>query len=471
MTEQILTDRTKTATVPLPTQLDESSRILTPSGDAQRSRHVATTSAAIKTERADVVIVGARIAGCALAIRLAEAGKRVALLDRGDRDTDVLSTHYLQDLRLWDELGLLNELHELGAPPLHATRIVMDGVDMSASHPQWPRMCVRRILLDEMLRCRVERAGVAVRTGMAVTRLLTERNGRVSGVVATDAHGIETHISAPLVVGADGRNSTVARLVNAAKYSVTTNDRDAIWRYYTNLPVPQEFQLVRDGREIYFMVPCDSGMTLVVAQPPRDDPRDYRDKKVFEDNAQRIIPTLRGLIDRAQQVGEVRAVRRMDGFFRQAAGDGWVLVGDSGHFKDVITGQGISDALRQARSLTSRLLSGYGSPRTIDAATARWWKERDADARPMYFFSQSIGLGLPTNSVDVELFRYISRSERRRLNLALMLRHEYNPRRLMGLPAVVSFARAVSRPGNSFSMVLSDAQASLYRQFGRKQAR
>lgn len=424
------------------------------------------------TEHADIVIVGARIAGCAMAIRFAEAGKRVALLDRGARETDVLSTHYLQDLRLWDELGVLHELHALGAPPLHSTRTVMDGVDMSVYHPQWPRMCVRRAGLDEMLRKRVEAVGVPVRTGMTVSRMLTERNGRVSGVLAIGADGTEHRIMAPLVVGADGRNSTVAKLVNAKKYAVTTNDRDAIWRYYRNLPTPLEFQLVRDGRDIYFMVPCDDGLTLVVAQPTRDDPRPYyRDRAVFEENAQRIIPTLRGLFDGAEQVGEPRQVRRMDGYFREAAGPGWALIGDSGHFKDVITGQGISDALRQVRALTRRLLPAWGSPRTIDRATAQWWPERDAEARPMYYFSRSIGLGLPTNSVDVELFRYISTSPRRRDNLTLMLRHEYNPRRLMGLPAAVSVARALGRAHNSATQVFSDAQASLYRQFGRKQAR
>ncbi|MEC3956863.1 NAD(P)/FAD-dependent oxidoreductase [Nocardia sp. CDC153] len=430
-----------------------------------------TNEPTITKETADIVIVGARIAGCALAIRFAEAGKRVALLDRGERETDVLSTHYLQDLRLWDELGVLQQLHELGAPPLHATRTVMDGVDLSVYHPQWPRMCVRRTGLDEMLRRRVEAVGVRVRTGVTVNRLLEERNGRVGGVVATGPDGERLHISAPLVVGADGRNSTVAKLVGSNKYAVTTNDRDAIWRYYRNLPVPPEFQLVRDGREIFFMVPCDDGITLVVAQPTRDDPRDYRDRQVFEECAQRIIPTLRGLMDGAQQVGEVRQVRRMNGYFREAAGPGWVLVGDSGHFKDVITGQGISDALRQARALTRRLLPEWGSPRTIDRATARWWRERDAEARPMYYFSRSIGLGLATNSVDLELFRYISASPRRRDNLTLMLRHEYNPRRLMGLPAAVSMAKAMSRSGNTVTGVIGDAQASLYRQFGRKQAK
>lgn len=422
-------------------------------------------------ETADIVIVGARIAGCALAVRFAEAGKRVALLDRGERETDVLSTHYLQDLRLWDELGVLRELHEFGAPPLHSTRTVMDGVDMSVHHPQWPRMCVRRSGLDELLRRRVEAVGVPVRTGVTVRRLLKENNGRVRGVLATRADGSEIRILAPLVVGADGRNSTVAKLVGSAKYAVTTNDRDAVWRYYRNLPVPPEFQLVRDGRDIYFMVPCDDGLTLVVAQPPRDDPRDYRNREVFEENAQRIIPTLRGLMAAAEQVGDVRQVRRMDGYFREAAGPGWVLIGDSGHFKDVITGQGISDALRQVRMFTRTVLPEWGSPRTIDRATRRWWKERDAEARPMYYFSRSIGLGLPTNSVDIELFRYIGASRRRRDNLTLMLRHEYNPRRLMGLPAAVSMVRAASRPHNSVVSVVDDARASLYRQFGRKQAR
>ena len=44
----------------------------------------------------------------------------------------------------------------------------------------------------------------------------------------------------------------------------------------------------------------------------------------------------------------------MRGFFRAAAGPGWALVGDAGHFKHPTTGQGIGDALAQAEHVARR---------------------------------------------------------------------------------------------------------------------
>ena len=46
-------------------------------------------------EQVDVVVVGARLAGCALAAPLARAGYRVLVLDRMRFPSDQLSTHVL----------------------------------------------------------------------------------------------------------------------------------------------------------------------------------------------------------------------------------------------------------------------------------------------------------------------------------------------------------------------------------------
>ena len=48
----------------------------------------------------------------------------------------------------------------------------------------------------------------------------------------------------------------------------------------------------------------------------------------------------------------------MRGYFRSAAGPGWALVGDAGHFKHPTTGQGIGDALAQAEYVALDLLGG-----------------------------------------------------------------------------------------------------------------
>jgi flavin-dependent dehydrogenase len=59
-------------------------------------------------------------------------------------------------------------------------------------------------------------------------------------------------------------------------------------------------------------------------------------------------PELAEVVAGARRVGPIRVVTDWHGYFRQSAGPGWVLVGDSGHFQDFTPGQGISDAFRQA---------------------------------------------------------------------------------------------------------------------------
>ena len=50
---------------------------------------------AVGVERFDVVVVGSRLAGCAVAAPLARAGRRVLVLDRMRFPSDQLSTHVL----------------------------------------------------------------------------------------------------------------------------------------------------------------------------------------------------------------------------------------------------------------------------------------------------------------------------------------------------------------------------------------
>src|ERR1700676_3300355 len=61
-------------------------------------------------KRADVVVVGARLAGCATAAPLARAGRRVLVLDRMRFPSDQLSTHVLTPAGT-------SELAKLGALP------------------------------------------------------------------------------------------------------------------------------------------------------------------------------------------------------------------------------------------------------------------------------------------------------------------------------------------------------------------
>jgi 2-polyprenyl-6-methoxyphenol hydroxylase-like FAD-dependent oxidoreductase len=71
-------------------------------------------------------------------------------------------------------------------------------------------------------------------------------------------------------------------------------------------------------------------------------------------------------------------------FFRQPYGPGWALVGDAGYLKDPITGQGISDAFRDAELLADALDDSFAGRRPFDDAMANYQRVRDDAALPMF---------------------------------------------------------------------------------------
>lgn len=384
-------------------------------------------------DRVDVVVVGGRVAGCSLGVHLARAGLDVAVLEREPVLIDTLSTHVIQDLDLLRELGALEAVLASGAPLLTATRLVADGIDLSAAHPRRPRLCVRRSWLDSSLAGAARAAGARLWAGTSVVGLLREGD-RLTGVEVQHADGTRGRVRASLVVGADGRNSTVARLVGAGKYDVVPNERTGYWRYYEGLRMPAEFHLTRRGPDLLLAAPCDRGLTMVAAQPPLDDPRDWRAPGLLERSAQELIGPLRGVLDRALPVGPMHVVRRMDGFFRESAGPGWALLGDAGHFKDVVVGQGISDALRQARSLAAAIATHLHQADRLDDALRAWWRTRDEDARPMYWLAQDLGR-VETSDLEREVLRAVAGSPRRRRQLHEVLEHRRSPARVLGSAA------------------------------------
>ena len=71
-------------------------------------------------------------------------------------------------------------------------------------------------------------------------------------------------------------------------------------------------------------------------------------------------------------------------FFRKPYGPGWALVGDAGYHKDPITGQGITDAFRDAELLTATLDSSFAEHQPLEEALANYERQRNETAMPIY---------------------------------------------------------------------------------------
>jgi 2-polyprenyl-6-methoxyphenol hydroxylase-like FAD-dependent oxidoreductase len=390
----------------------------------------------LQDEHFDVVIVGGRVAGSALAVHLVKAGLSVLVLDRSDMPSDTPSTHTIQEMSALGRLGLFTALRGTGAPVMMRTTLWIDDLDLSADHPSLPRISVRRITLDGLLADAVRRVGAEVRYGRKVLDV-SRQDGRVCGLSYRDASGATSAVTCSLVVGADGRSSTIARQVGARRYNVTWNERGAVWQYFSGMVSPAEFYFCRRDDALLLAAPCDEGLTMLAVQPALAEIAAFREPGMVGESFLRHAapwgdsgPGWDKLLAGAVPYGEPRVMRRYPCFFRESAGPGWVLIGDAGHVKDVVTGQGISDALRQAEALAERIVAGWGADPSLDAALRRWWRDRDRRSLPMYWLSQDMGRAGVTPAVYRAFFGRIASSPRLRDQLQRLLSQELPVRRL-----------------------------------------
>ena len=91
-------------------------------------------SALPATPHHDVIVVGARCAGAATAMLLAERGHDVLVVDRAVLPSDTISTHSIArggivQLQRW---GLLDDVLASGAPPIREVVFHADGTSTSA---------------------------------------------------------------------------------------------------------------------------------------------------------------------------------------------------------------------------------------------------------------------------------------------------------------------------------------------------
>jgi menaquinone-9 beta-reductase len=384
-------------------------------------------------EHFDVAIVGARCAGSPLATMLARRGLRICLLDRSSFPSETLSTHVIQPcgVAVLDRLGLLDAILAAGAVPLTRFSLTTDqariDTAIGAGGFDHPGLCIRRIALDHLLVEAAAEAGATVRTETAATALLFE-NGRVAGVETK-----EGALRARLVVGADGRTSTVASSVGAAEYYVAPPDRLFAWAYFEEAAETEGHLRLGSLGELAFVAsPTDSGLYMAAVCPPLSA------KDVFlADRAAGFMaglgfwPELAGLLDGANRVGPIRVMASWHGYFREAAGPGWALLGDAGHFKDPSPAQGIADALRGAERMAETIEAGLGGASNLDEELRRWWRWRDEDGYEMHWFATDLGAVSPPTPLADQFICDVAGDEEASEGLLRVLNHDIPPSQLL----------------------------------------
>lgn len=400
-------------------------------------------------EQCDVVVVGGRCAGSALAVLLSRQGLKVVVLERIQHPRTTLSSHALQTdaVSFLERMEVIDKIVQTGAPFMTRVDTRMEDFRAVTDYPLEPgdvggAVSVRREVLDPILAEAAIEAGTDYRMGARVVDLLTDGRGRVAGVRAVQDDQ-EFEICCKLVIGADGRDSTVARLTGARKYNVTQNERWYYWTYFTGAQWSDPtFVFHRWGDRHVFAGPCDDGLYVVGVSPESHEREAFRRdlRASVLEHAYSCEPVAAALAN-AQQTGKIFGITKFSGYFREPSGPGWVLVGDSGHFKDPAVGRGIADAFGQAETLAAVLKSRiHGSTAELDRVIARWGRQRDRRFADYYWMATDIGCAGPVPKLFTmvlqemarygEIDRYLQVFSHRRSPTRLM-----NPRYLV--PAMV----------------------------------
>jgi len=340
----------------------------------------------------DVIVVGARVAGAATAMLLARAGLRVLAIERAAFGSDTVSSHQVQvpGIALLHRWGVLQRLVDAGTPATPRVRFDPGHVVLEGSFPSYGGVSAlyspRRTVLDLMLVEAAREAGAEVLEGARVTDLVVE-DGSVRGVRGTRRGGEPFQAAASLVVGADGKHSTVARHAGARVYRQRPVGAFACYGYHADVPVSTGEMYQRPSRTVA-VFPTNDDLTMVYVAAPLIEFDEFR-----RDITGSYLRTLDGCGDLGERVRAGRPVERLrttpdqPNQFRTPYGPGWALVGDAGVVMDSITAQGITNALRDADRLASAIIAGLGGARPLAAALADHHRHRDAAVRGMYDFT------------------------------------------------------------------------------------
>jgi 2-polyprenyl-6-methoxyphenol hydroxylase-like FAD-dependent oxidoreductase len=342
----------------------------------------------------DAIVIGARCAGSTTAMLLARKGFRVLVVDRATFPSDTLSTHIIHapGMAALSRWGLLDRVVATGCPPIESYSFNF-GPFTIAGTPRpadagFTAYAPRRTVLDKILVDAAAEAGAEVREQYNVDDLVVE-DGTVVGVSGHGQGGEVEVLRARVVIGADGRNSHVARSMAASAYHEKPRLQWSYYSYFSGLPL-DGFETYARPHRGWAAAETNDGLTMLVVAWPYAEARDY--KADVETN---YFATLDLVPEFAARVKDAKREEPFLGgavpnFFHTPYGPGWALVGDAGYNKDPITAQGITDAFRDAEQCSTAVDDWLHDRSGYDEAMDAWQQARDAAVLPVFEFTTEL---------------------------------------------------------------------------------
>lgn len=323
----------------------------------------------IAIEQFDVVIAGAGPAGSSAAIRLAQGGLSVLLVEKKRFPREKLCGEFISPecLKHFEELGVMPDLTAVGGVDINETIFFAAYGKGFAVNSKWfgpgsaNALGLSRAEMDARLLDRARDAGVNVREETAVTGLL-KVDGRVVGIKLRSKNGVENTIAAKITIDATGRSRSLARFAENP-----TGNRKAA--KYVAFKTHLRGARIKDGAcEIYAYRGGYGGCNRVenglynlcfIASA--------KDTRLLGSDPERIFREIVFTNRRAKETMETSSVVKewhavpIERYGRgdPAPLDGLITIGDAAAFIDPFTGSGILLALESGRIASEAIVENF----------------------------------------------------------------------------------------------------------------
>jgi menaquinone-9 beta-reductase len=282
----------------------------------------------------DVIIVGAGPSGSMAALVLGRAGKRVLVLEKATFPRSKVCGYSLNPRcwPIWDKYGLTDGFNQLPHFDLGGFTLEKEGNPIVRHTFRGHKTrTVERGVLDQWLAQEAQRSGARYKFGVTVRNIS-------KGRVATSSGDYQ----APIIIGADGRNSVVGRMSQLARPPGPCGRVG--WQAFVEMPSLGDHVYMNVFPEGYYGLnridQTRTNITIVL----------FSDAKVRpEEIVRRYLPNVS-----CESWKSVHPISRQP--WEVTDGQSW-LVGDAARILEPLTGEGIYSAIATAEMASHNILS------------------------------------------------------------------------------------------------------------------
>lgn len=337
----------------------------------------------------DVIVIGGGPAGSTVSTLIAQRGHKVTLFEREHFPRFHIGESLIpQTYWVMKRLNMLDKMKGSHFVKKYSVQFVTDKGKLSEPfyfidhkpHESSQTWQVRRSEFDHAMLNNAREHGVDVHEGARVLEVLFDGQ-RATGVRVVTGDGQERTVHAQVVVDASGQSSLIIDRLKLREWDEKLK-KAALWTYWRGAYRDQgrdegaTLVLQTKGKAGWFWyIPLHNDILSVGVVADYNyllKSRADKDLETIYFEEVEACPGLKPRLENAQRVEPFRAAKEYSYRARQAAGDGWALVGDAFGFLDPLYSSGVLLALKSGQMAADAISDGLSKGDTSEKQLRSW---------------------------------------------------------------------------------------------------